>query len=63
MPLPKALQGDKWTERIARTVFPLIIWYAKNGRTITYGDLNKEVVRIRFKYRKTFYKNTSANRI
>jgi hypothetical protein len=22
MPLPKALQGDKWTERIAGTVFP-----------------------------------------
>jgi hypothetical protein len=38
MPLPKALQGDKWTERMARTVFPLIIWYAKNGRTITYVD-------------------------
>ncbi|MCP4373472.1 MAG: hypothetical protein GY797_36025 [Deltaproteobacteria bacterium] len=44
MPLPKALQGERWTEKTARKVLPLIIWCAKNGRTITYGQLDREVV-------------------
>jgi hypothetical protein len=45
MALPEALQGDKWTKYTARTVLPLIIWCAKNGRTITYGQLDREIVR------------------
>lgn len=44
MPLPKALQGERWTEKTARKVLPLIIWCAKNGHTITYGQLDREVV-------------------
>jgi hypothetical protein len=45
MPLPEAFQGDSWTRHTARTVLPLIIWCAKNGKTITYGQLDKEIVR------------------
>lgn len=44
MPLPEALQGDSWTKYTARTIFPLLIWLAKNGRTITYGQLDREIV-------------------
>ena len=44
MPLPEALQGDSWTKYTARTVLPLIIWCAKNGRTISYGQLDREIV-------------------
>ncbi len=44
MSLPETLQGDSWTKYTARTVLPLIIWCAKNGRTITYGKLNREVI-------------------
>jgi len=35
MPLPKALQGEKWTRETARIILPLLVWCAKNGRTIT----------------------------
>lgn len=45
MSLPESLQGDRWTNATARAVFPLLVWCAKNGRTITYGQLDKEVVR------------------
>lgn len=45
MPLPSALQGDRWTEKTARTMLPLITWCAKNGRTITYGQLDREIVK------------------
>ncbi|MBU4185357.1 MAG: hypothetical protein KKI12_01520 [Proteobacteria bacterium] len=44
MPLPEALRGDSWTKYTARTVLPLIIWCAKNGKTITYGQLDREIV-------------------
>lgn len=44
MPLPEALQGEKWTRKTARTILPLLIWCAKNGRAITYGQLDDEVV-------------------
>ena len=44
MPLPEALLGDTWTKYTARTVLPLIVWCAKNGKTITYGRLDKEIV-------------------
>lgn len=45
MPLPKALLGDSWTKYTARAVLPLVVWCAKNGRTITYGRLDREVVK------------------
>lgn len=44
MPLPEALLGDTWTKYTARTVLPLIVWCAKNGKTITYGRLDREIV-------------------
>ncbi len=44
MPLPDALQGDSWTKVTARAALPLLIWCAKNGRTITYGRLDQEIV-------------------
>lgn len=44
MPLPEALQGETWTRETARIILPLLVWCAKNGRTITYGQLDSEVV-------------------
>jgi len=44
MALPEAFQRDRWTENTARAILPLIIWCAKNGKTVTYGRLDKEVV-------------------
>ncbi len=44
MPLPDALIGDRWTKYTARTSLPLLVWCAKNGRTITYSQLDKEIV-------------------
>lgn len=45
MPLPKQLLADTWTSRVARKILPLLVWYAKKGRTVTYGELNTEVVK------------------
>ena len=44
MALPEALQGDSWTKETARAALPILIWCAKNGRTITYGQLDQEIV-------------------
>lgn len=44
MALPEALQGDSWTKVTARAALPILIWCAKNGRTITYGQLDQEIV-------------------
>ena len=44
MAMPASLQGDRWTERTARKILPLVIWCAKNGVTITYGQLDNAVV-------------------
>lgn len=44
MALPEALQGDSWTKKTARAALPILIWCAKNGRTITYGRLDQEIV-------------------
>jgi hypothetical protein len=44
MPLPKALQGDRWSEKTARKIFPVLIWYAKNERTITYSEIDQLIV-------------------
>ncbi|MCL6272323.1 hypothetical protein M3P05_20615, partial [Sansalvadorimonas sp. 2012CJ34-2] len=46
MSLPESLQGDKWTYYTARTILPLIIWCAKNGRTITYGEIDRVIVEL-----------------
>jgi len=43
MPLPDSLVGDQWTQRAARIALPILVDYAKNGRTITYGQLDEEV--------------------
>jgi hypothetical protein len=44
MSLPESLQGETWTKLTARAALPLLIWCAKNGRTITYGHLDQEIV-------------------
>jgi len=44
MSLPESLQGDTWTRATARAALPLLIWCAKNGKTITYGKLRQEIV-------------------
>ena len=45
MPMPECLKGDRWTEKTARLSLPILVWCAKNGQTITYGQLNREIVR------------------
>jgi hypothetical protein len=40
----EALQGDRWTDKTARLILPVLIWCAKNGRTITYDQLNRWIV-------------------
>lgn len=45
MPLPEALTGECWTKVTARASLPILIWCAKNGRTITYGKLDAEIIR------------------
>ena len=44
MTLPEALQGDSWTKVTARAALPLLVWCAKNGRRISYGRLDQEIV-------------------
>lgn len=45
MALPDALKGDRWTERTARRMFPILVWCAQNGKKITYGQLDAELQR------------------
>ena len=45
MSLPKSLEGNRWTEITARNALPILIWCAKKGKTITYGQLDHEIVR------------------
>ena len=45
MPLPQALQGKFWTQKTARAVLPLLVWLAKHGKTISYGHLDREIVK------------------
>lgn len=40
----EALKGKRWTDKTARLIFPVLIWCAKNGRTITYDQLNRWIV-------------------
>lgn len=48
MPLPDALQGDRWTEATARNILPLLVWCAENEKKITYGQLDTEIQRRRW---------------
>lgn len=40
----EALKGDRWTEKTARLILPVLIWCAKNGKVITYDQLNRWIV-------------------
>ncbi len=44
MPLPEALRGELWAQKTARTIFPILVWCAKNGRTVTYSELDQLIV-------------------
>ncbi len=44
MSLPESLQANTWTSATALAALPLLIWCAKNGKTITYGKLDQEIV-------------------
>lgn len=48
MGLPEALQGERWTEEIARKILPLLVWCAENEKKITYGQLDFELQRRRW---------------
>lgn len=37
--------GDQWRDRVAYLAMPIMLWCAKNGRTITYGQLAEEIQR------------------
>lgn len=43
MPLPDSLSGDACTKVVARYVLPWLVWAAKHGRTVEYGELNEKV--------------------
>jgi hypothetical protein len=45
MPLPPSLQGRTWTIETARRLVPILVWCAQNHRTITYKELDQEIVR------------------
>jgi hypothetical protein len=45
MSLPEALIGSTWTRETARNMLPLLVWCAKNGVAITYGQLDTELQR------------------
>jgi hypothetical protein len=40
----EALKGDRWTDKTARLILPVLIWCAKNGQVITYDQLNRWIV-------------------
>jgi len=44
MSVPESLLGDSWTTITARHALPIVVWCAKNGRSITYGQLDSEIV-------------------
>ncbi len=44
MSLPKALQGDKWMRKTARTILPILVECAKNEKPITYSELDEIIV-------------------
>ena len=42
---PDALVGDSWTKVTARHALPILVWCAEDGTTITYSQLNEEIVK------------------
>ncbi|WP_167144533.1 hypothetical protein [Pseudomonas sp. OTU750018] len=45
MAIPERLTGNTWTVDTANAIIPLLVWCAKNRRTITYKHLDRELVR------------------
>jgi hypothetical protein len=45
MSLPECLTVDRWTERTARRIFPLLVWCAEHEEVITYKQLDEELQR------------------
>lgn len=45
MSIPECMLGVAWAQRTARAVLPLLVARAQQGRPITYGQLDAEVVR------------------
>src|ERR1700730_6482103 len=45
MALPEALKRERWTEETARCMFPLLVWCANHGKTISYGQMDEEIQR------------------
>jgi len=45
MPLPQALTGETWAVKTAVAMLPLLVRCAKRGQTVTYGELDREIVR------------------
>ena len=45
MSKPEALQGSRWTEITGNHILPILVWCAEQGKTITYGQLDSEIVR------------------
>jgi len=45
MSIPESLVGDKWARVTARSALPILVWCAKKGKLITYGQLDHEIVR------------------
>ena len=45
MSCPESIIGDTWTKVTARSALPILVWCAKHGRPITYGQLDAEIVR------------------
>lgn len=41
----KELNGNKWTQKAAKAIFPILVWLAKRGEIITYSELNDLIVR------------------
>jgi hypothetical protein len=45
--LPELLKKDRWAEKTALRIIPLLVSCAQEGRTITYGELDRLIVRRR----------------
>lgn len=44
MSIPEALEGNQWTQVTARYALPIVVWCAKRGHPIQYGQLDAEIV-------------------
>lgn len=44
MSIPKSLLGDRWTNITARHALPMVVAAAQQGRCITYGEIDREIV-------------------